>query len=490
MSSVTSGTSRAAERAGQEPFTRVAPILAASLVLGAGGGFFLAATLTVTSAFSGSVGLWWFALAQAHGHLQLYGWAGLFVIGVALHFVPRLMGQRLVGARLIPWVLGAQVIALLVRSVSQPLLGSGSAVPRMGLATSGVLEVLALVTIAGMLLMTARQMPALASRPALWSVLPFVVMGFASLALESIVNLINMLELAGSPGMLVSVQGDALDVTLGLFGFLVPIALAMSARALPMYAGLEAFPRRVLWPLAWFYLAGLILICAGTLAAGDMGDRIQGGGQVLLGATVITFVGMFVRLMSSRGKLPHRVAALSPDPAQLGRQYVSKVANERATYGPYVALIGSAYLWAILGGVLLLLNGIWMAASTAPLVNPDAIRHTFAVGFIALLLCGVSSRMIPGFSGHSITSARLVSTLLWVGNGAATLRVGSLLVAPVLANLGSGAAQWANIAFGLSGPLGLILAVCLAWNLWPALNLAALSPSRTSTPDSVDVPGR
>jgi hypothetical protein len=79
--------------------------------------------------------------------------------------------------------------------------------------------------------------------------------------------------------------------------------------------------------------------------------------------------------------------------------------------------------------------------------------------------------MIPGFSGGRIASPRLVAATFWLGNTAALLRVGSVIGAPLLAATGSVGQTLAAIAFGLSGPLGLALAACLAVNLWPALRL-------------------
>jgi len=67
----------------QEPFTRVAPLLKSALLLGAGG-FVLATVLTLTRAFSLPANFWQTPLVQAHGHLQLFGWAGLFVLAVNL----------------------------------------------------------------------------------------------------------------------------------------------------------------------------------------------------------------------------------------------------------------------------------------------------------------------------------------------------------------------------------------------------------------------
>jgi len=77
--------------------------------------------------------------------------------------------------------------------------------------------------------------------------------------------------------------------------------------------------------------------------------------------------------------------------------------------------------------------------------------------------------MVPGFSGGHILSAKLVTATLWLGNSAAILRVGSLLIAPLLDALGPSGAFVDSLLFGLSGPLGLALAICLAVNLWPAL---------------------
>ncbi|HKT37659.1 MAG TPA: hypothetical protein VJR48_04760, partial [Ktedonobacterales bacterium] len=138
---------------------------------------------------------------------------------------------------------------------------------------------------------------------------------------------------------------------------------------------------------------------------------------------------------------------------------------------PYVALIISAYLWAFLAGALLVVDGAALALNASPPVTLDAARHSIAVGFIALLLAGVSARMIPGFSGGHIRSPRLVTALLWLGNAAALLRVGSLLAQPLLGATSAGAALDSAL-FGLSGPLGLTFALILAIMLWPALSPA------------------
>src|SRR5215469_1789006 len=97
----------------------------------------------------------------------------------------------------------------------------------------------------------------LVTRPAFLGVFPYLVGAFCALGIASCVNLVSVIQASRSAG-LVPPTTDALNVMLGLFGFLVPMALAMSAQSLPMYAGLQAFPRRILWPLAVVYFSGLV----------------------------------------------------------------------------------------------------------------------------------------------------------------------------------------------------------------------------------------
>nr|BBH93918.1 hypothetical protein KTA_21170 [Thermogemmatispora argillosa] len=463
----------------QEPFTLVAPLLRAALLIGSGGGFLLAALLTVTQAVGLPVGSWWSALVQAHGHLQLYGWAALFVIGVSFHFLPRLRGTALPLARLVPWVLGLQVAGLLLRALAQPLLtltGPGL-LWRSALVVSGGSEGLALLLATSEYLLLLWRGPALSTRKAFLSIAPFIGLASLSLAAAACLNAANMLQ-AASQGGLVSQPGDDLNVSLGLFGFLIPFALAVSAQSLPMYAGLEAFPRRILWPLAGGYGLGLLLLCLGLGLANGADPTVvsrwplrflAGPGLLLISSVIASFVTIFISMMRRRGRLPAHVAALSPTPEALARAYRRHTAQQGQAYGPFVALIASAYLWALFSALLLIGSGLILLSGHTLPFSLDAARHGLAMGFITLLISGIAPRMVPGFSGSQIASPHLVAATLWLGNLASLLRVLPLLLAPLLGTLWPMSGPLLNLLFGLSGPLGLATIVCLACNLWPAL---------------------
>src|SRR6185437_2143262 len=341
----------------QEPFSRVAPMLGAALLIGAGGGFVLASVLTLTRAFHVPTGAWWVALAQAHGHLQLYGWAGLFVLGVAMHFLPRLRGAGLAYPQAIPWLLGTLVAGIVLRGIGQPLFAAtGQGIWKIAMVRSGALEMVAFLGFLTILIATAMQGPKLSARPQLQKTLPFLVGIFASLGLAAIINLFNVsLASVVAVAGVVPASGDAINVTLGLLGFLVPMALTMSAQTLPMYAGLEPFPRKLFWPLAIGYFGGLALALVGI---GSGVGPLEGLGTLLMGAVLLIFVSLFMRLMRARGNLPQRVAKLAPEPEAAEHNYRRQISSDRSAYGPFVALVASAYTWAIVGGALLVIDGI------------------------------------------------------------------------------------------------------------------------------------
>ena len=182
-----------------------------------------------------------------------------------------------------------------------------------------------------------------------------LVGAFSMLAAAGVVNLVNVVR--ASPAGLLPAASDDLNVMLGLFGFLVPVALAMSAQSLPLYAGLTAFPSQVLWPLAASYFTGLVLTSLGTQLLPQV---LEGPGTLLMGIVLLVFIGIFFRMMRLRSRLPPKVAQAAPSPEAAAHTYQRNRRAEHHTYGPFVAIVASAYLWAILGGVLLAINGVKM----------------------------------------------------------------------------------------------------------------------------------
>jgi uncharacterized protein involved in response to NO len=472
----------------QEPFARARPWIVASCALGLGVGFMLATILSVTQALELPLGLWWVALVQAHGHVQLFGWAGLFVLGVALHFLPRLRGTPLAYPRMTPWLLTLLGGGLTLRVLSQPLLAAaapGAHLWQVLLAVAGLAEGVGASGVAVLFCLTFRRGLSLAKRPALLAFLPYALGGLFCFWLALTLNAIEGVRLLLAGQALLSDLMDLTITQLGLFGFLVPIALGMAARLLPLYLGLRPLSARALWPVFASYVAGLTLSLF-TFWLDDSAALVgylQGVGSLLMGGALLAFIGLQGIL------LPQRWARLMIPSVQTkhgslpARPYSAAQGNDRAAFGPFAWLIRSAFGWLALAGLALCADGAEQLAGGFSLVSMDAIRHATTVGFVMLLIFGVGQRMLPGFAGSSLLSPRLVTATLWLGSAAAFLRVAPGLVSPWLDN--TGFSDWfaplLRGAFGLSGPLALVAVFCFTLNLWRVLYggpRAASHPSR------------
>ena len=105
------------------------PFVQLSLAFALSGGFLVGGVLFAARSLGATVGAWWTTTAQAHGHIQLVGWAGLMVFGVGFHFLPRLRGVSLASPHLTRPVLALLVAGLLLRVLVQPALAAGPSEP-------------------------------------------------------------------------------------------------------------------------------------------------------------------------------------------------------------------------------------------------------------------------------------------------------------------------------------------------------------------------
>ncbi|HEY7126854.1 MAG TPA: NnrS family protein [Ktedonobacterales bacterium] len=463
----------------QQPFQRARPFLAASAALGIGAGFLLASVLSISQGLRLPLGLWWVALVQAHGHAQLFGWAGLFVLGVALHFLPRLRGTPLAAPGAVGWSLGLLAGGLALCAISQPLLalGWGGTLPWQVLwGAAALAQICGATGVVGILLLTLRRGPPLARRPALQAVLPPLLCALCACWLALVLNAAGVAGALLSQQVLVSPRLDALSVALGLYGFLVPVALGMAVRLLPLYLGLRPFPPQAFQAIFWCYLAGLLLrlLAAGFGQGTALSTRLDAAGAALLGGALLAFL-LLQGLLLTRRRRQLQVAAVHTDRVQLpARPYPVALGNNPALYGPFARLLQSAFAWLALAAALLLANGVLQLLGLSAFAPDDLIRHALTVGFIALLIFGVGQRMLPGFAGQPLRSPRLVAATLWLGNAAVLLRVVPGLLGLLLGGLALPPAVPAllGIAFACSGPLGWLALCCFTYNLWRILRPA------------------
>lgn len=448
------------------------PYIFAALAFALTAGFGLAAIVMAALALQVPLGAWWLASVQAHGHAQLFGWAGLFVIGVGLFFLPRLRGTILARAQLAPWALTSFCIGITLRVVSQPLLALLEAqmpqaslwiaVGRSGLALSGIFELLGAFLVMTMIVSSFRHARTPGPDAPILPVRPYLATAFVSFIAAILLNAMLSISTALRGNYLFPSDLNDVLIDLLIAGFILPLALALSIRNLPLFMRLAFPPQRELLPILISYVIGLALRLAFVMEqmfyiAPDILASLGGLGRILQGGALLVFIWEFDILLHRKrpwteSKLP------TPPEVAAARKPTRKNYPDYGEFGRFELLVISAYLWLAFASAVLLVDGAAMLVNSSALLNPDIERHAITVGFISLLIFGMAVRMLPGFSGKTrVASARLVLATFWLGNLAALTRVLPLF-APNLVG--------ANFALAGSGTLGWLAVACLALNLW------------------------
>jgi uncharacterized protein involved in response to NO len=331
------------------------------------------------------------AWVQAHGHAQIFGWIGSFILGIGFYSIPKLR-------RLDPFALSAGWGCWALWTAGVALrwwAGVSQWHWRTGAPASAVLELAAFVVF---LRCVSGHRPQKSANGAAkngldeWALV--VIIASMGLLLTLIVNLAATIVLAvkGSASALPA-GFDQRFLVLETWGFLVPFVWGFSARWLPVFLGLRPIHRgRLLWAVV-LNLAGVIAALAGWMVA----------------AVVLLTAGVLIAVNALRIFEP----PISP----------AKLKGVSPSFPVFIRL---AYGWAVIAAVL----GIWAALTSRPQGVWGASRHALTVGFLATMVFAIGQRVLPAFSGMRILfSTKLMFfalTLLGVG---CFLRVSSEILA-------------------------------------------------------------
>lgn len=336
------------------------------------------------------------AWIQAHGHAQIFGWIGTFILGIGYYSIPKLRRAKPF-ALWQPWASWALwTIGVSLRWLS----GVYETGWRIIMPLSAALE---LIAFSIFLAAVSGHRPEKAGEAKLDEWILVVIAGCAGWLVSLLLNFAAAVFLAvrgASPVLPHSF--DQRFLVLQTWGFLVPFVWGFSAKWLPVFLGLRPARSRLL-------LRAVMLNTIGVLAA-------MFGWMTVSSVTVAAAIALAIyslRLFE-------------------GSEQPPKTAGVHASFPLFVRL---GYAWA---GVAALL-GIWASlTATAPGIW-GASRHALTVGFFALMVFAVGQRVLPAFSGmKQLFSANLMFWALL------SLSLGCLLrvIAQILAYQGFAASAW------------------------------------------------
>jgi hypothetical protein len=322
---------------------------------------------------------------EGHGHAQVFGWIGSFILGIGFYSQPT-RGRSATRIPLLCFVLWSAGVAL---RWAANIYGWHW---RIAVPVSAGFELIAVL-----LFLSAASHHKLPSEPTgqstkrrmeLWMV--SVLLGTVGLTAAVIFNFVECMRLAiagVSPSFPHALDQKYL-VLLG-WGFLVPVVWGFSARWLPAFLG-------ICKPHGRLFGTALLLNALGVVSGAFGQTKIAV--LMLVGGAVMS--GLSLRL----AERPHGTAKTQG----VHRSFPVFV---RIPY-TWLAIAGAMSVWAAFCDVH---GGIWGAS-----------RHALTVGFAATMVFAIGPRILPHFGGICrIFSTRLMLVSLLLLQIGCTLRVSS-----------------------------------------------------------------
>jgi uncharacterized protein involved in response to NO len=323
------------------------------------------------------------AWIQAHGHSQVFGWIGSFVLGIGFYSQPR---SRANSGRLPLLCWGMWTTGLTLHWLA----GAWLWLWRVTLPISGLLELTAMA----LFLVASRQHKRSASSAAAkaesrvepWMQAVLISNAALFLAVATNFAVSVCLAVAGVTPALSHGLDQRYLVLLG-WGFLTPLVWGFSARWLPTFLGVSAVHGRLLQVAVAVDVVGVVAGIAGEALASS-----------LLLAAAAVLAALAVRIFSRR----------------------ERRAKSTGIHPSFPMFLRLAYLWSIVASIL----GIWAAVADVHGGIWGGSRHALTVGFAAMMVMTVGPRILPHFAGvRGIWSRNMMfATLLFLLLGC-TLRV-------------------------------------------------------------------
>jgi hypothetical protein len=362
------------------PFFKAGIIVA--LTLGAAWGAYLLLRIAGAGSFR-AVGL---HEVNAHGHAQIFGWVGLFVMGFAYQAFPRFKHASLAYPRAAYVSLAFMLAGIIGRSVFEPLtdLHSWAFTPAL---IGSVLEVLAVGLFLVIILVTwraAAQPLAIHDYYILSSLCWFLVQAvYDTLYFAATVQAADEEALVD---LVATWQGPLREIQ--IHGFALLMILGVSQRIFPYFYD---------FPIPNARIAGVALVCLNVAVLGEtlglLFMRLGGHAWAALWyASVLLLAGSVIILV--RGW---------------------KIYSHAAQSDRSLKFLRAAYTWLFISLAMLVLLPAYQFGWLAH-VAPDsasarlgfshayygAIRHAITVGFISLMIVGVAAKVVPTLNGVDI----------------------------------------------------------------------------------------
>lgn len=377
----------------------------------------------------------YYALIQAHGHAQIYGWVGLCIMGFALYIIPRVKNTELRYRRLTNICYGFAIVGISLRTVVQPLPYSTL---RFLLPLSAIFEIISIFLFALIILRTI-----LASKEKVGIFDKFFKAGICWFLIATCMNVGMVFYLYQHALYEIPKSFFSPYVHLYLFGFVLMFIFAINIRT--VYAFLDIKPVREKAVNLTFWIMNIsipIYFITHMLADKNIvALRLSQAVAFPIGFALFTFIfGLRIFERSTKE--------------------LQDVVMDRS----YAKTIRTAYVWLIVCAIILLVMPFLGHGTEVQRRFHGSFNHAITVGFITMMIIGYASKMIPTFTGINMHSIRLSNITFILLNTGCFLRVFSQML------VGASGKTIFYGTLGTSGWFELAALGIFGYNLWKTMN--------------------
>jgi hypothetical protein len=305
------------------------------------------------------------AWMQAHGHAQIFGWLGTFILGIGFYSLSK-MGNLPAFAVSRGWL----CFALWTSGVLLRWAVSITAWEwRVALPLSAMLELAGFLTF--FRTVSGHRATQMAGRPpaATRGKEPWMLVVIASTVGFLVTLLANLAVTANvalrGTGPAIPMVLDQRLLMLPTWAFLVPTVWGFNARWLPVFLGLHSLRPRFLFAAVWFAWAATACMLSGF---------------ALAAACLLPFAGV-------SAVIALRVFEPAAQPGKLN-----------GVHSSFPVFVRGAYVWLLIAAVMSIIaaqadreGGIWGAS-----------RHALTVGFLATMVFAIGQKILPAFCGARV----------------------------------------------------------------------------------------
>lgn len=388
-------------------------------------------------------------LIETHGHTQIFGWCGLFIMGISYFILPRFYAIKLYSGRLANLSFYFMVVGILLVFLFRTLLPFlNSPFFKLLIIAGCLLEVLAVL----IFILVAFKTILAAEKQELETYEGFLISGYLWFLVQALV-------LTGATLYMLKVGETVLPHILiyplrhiQVMGFIILVIFGVLSRTIPAFLGLKTpNPKMNLLIMLGLNFSIILRATSQPLMAYFVDVNmpayyIFNSLYFTSGCLEFVFILLFF----------YNLNILTKPEVDFSGMEIEK---------SYEKFVWAGILWLVFAETAALIFTFSEAAGT-PVSHAliGAYRHAVTVGFITMLIFGFASRIIPISQGIKLHSYTLLTKIFILINVGCAIRV---IFQPVAVHTGSAPAFW---LMGVSGFIECLAILLFGINIWKTIN--------------------